>query len=108
VELLVNGYPVEKKEIEADGKWTNLKFNYTITKSSWIAVRIYQSSHTNPIFVIVDGKPILEKKSAAWCRKAVDQCWKMKNAAFKPGEVEDAKQGYDHARKVYDEMLSQN
>ncbi len=108
VELLVNGYPVEKKEIEADGKWTNLKFNYTITKSSWVAVRIYQSSHTNPIFVIVDGKPILEKKSAEWCRKAVDQCWKMKNGAFKPGELEEARQGYDHARKVYDEMLLQN
>ena len=108
VELIVNGYPVEKQEIEADGKWTNLKFNYTITRSAWVAVRVYQSAHTNPIFVIVDGKPILDKKSAAWCRAAVDQCWKMKNGAFKPGEVADAEKGYEHARKVYDKMLLGN
>lgn len=105
VELIVNGVPVEKKEIVADGKWQDLKFTYSIQKSSWVAIRIYESAHTNPIFVIVDGKPIAEKKSAQWCRDAVDQCWKMKKDQFRSEEMAAAQQGYDHARKVYDEII---
>jgi hypothetical protein len=105
VELIVNGVPVEKKEISADGMWQDIKFTYPVTKSSWVAIRVYQSSHTNPIFVIVDGKPIVEKKSVQWCRDAVDQCWKMKKEQFRSEEMAAAQQGYDHARKVYDEIL---
>ncbi|MGH2565099.1 MAG: CehA/McbA family metallohydrolase, partial [Ginsengibacter sp.] len=78
VELIVNGESVDTSEIIADGKWNELSFNYTVDHSSWIALRVYQSSHTNPIFVSVNDKPIHERKSAEWCRKAVDQCWKMK------------------------------
>jgi hypothetical protein len=105
VELIVNGTPVEKKDIVADGKWQDVKFNYSITKSGWVAVRIFQTAHTNPIFVIVDGKPIIEKKSAQWCREAVDQCWKMKKEQFRPEEMAAAQQGYDHARKTYDDLI---
>ena len=62
VELIVNGQPVETQEITADGNWKNLKFRYKINKSGWIAIRVYPSAHTNPIFVMVDGKPIRDKK----------------------------------------------
>jgi len=105
VELIVNGSPVEKKEILADGKWQDVKFTYPISKSGWVAVRIYGSAHTNPIFVIVDGKPIAEKKSAQWCREAVDQCWKMKKEQIRADEQAAAQQAYDHARKVYDDII---
>jgi hypothetical protein len=104
VELVVNGEVVETKEITADGAWNSLEFSYQIQQSGWIAVRVYQSAHTNPIFVIVDGKPIMEKKSAAWCRAAVDQCWKMKVGKFREEEIPAAKQAYDHARNVFDEL----
>ncbi|NNE77262.1 MAG: hypothetical protein HKN31_09340, partial [Pricia sp.] len=70
-----------------------------------VAVRIYQSAHTNPIFVKVDGKPIYEKKSAQWCREAVDQCWKMKSPRFKVNELQAAQKGYDYARDVYDSII---
>ena len=105
VELIVNGRPVEKQEIAADGNWQNLKFKYKIEKSSWIAVRVYPSAHTNPIFVMVDGKPIHDKKSAVWCQEAVDQCWKMKNGRIRENELDAAQKGYDHARKVYDKII---
>jgi hypothetical protein len=107
VELIVNGVPVETREITADGKWENLTFNYNIKKSSWIAMRIYQSAHTNPIFVTVDGKRIQEKKSAQWCREAVDQCWKTKSPRFRESEMEAARQGYDYARAVYDKIIQE-
>ena len=85
VELIVNGEPVDTTEITADGKLNDVTFNYPVNHSSWVALRVYPSSHTNPVFIIVDGKPIHERKSAEWCRKAVDQCWKMKQANIRSG-----------------------
>ena len=58
VEVIVNGYPVEQKEIVADGSEHELTFAVPIKQSSWVALRILASSHTNPVFVLVDGKPI--------------------------------------------------
>jgi hypothetical protein len=105
VELLVNGFPVDTTEITADGTWRNISFEYPVSRSSWLALRIYGSSHTNPIFVIVDGKPIAEKKSAEWCIQSVDQCWKTKKPAIRPSEQTAAKDAYDKARKIYEEIL---
>ena len=65
VELIVNGEPVDTMEIEADGKWKDLDFEFAIRRSSWVALRIYPSCHTNPVFVLVDKKPIHVK---AKCR----------------------------------------
>jgi hypothetical protein len=105
VELIVNGRVVETKEINANGEWQDLQFEYTVDQSSWVAVRIFPTAHTNPIFVTVDNQPILEKKSAEWCRAAVDQCWKMKSTRFRDTEMEAAQAAYDHARSVYDTMI---
>jgi len=105
VELIVNGQSVEKQQIAADGNWDNLQFKYKIQQSSWVAVRINSSSHTNPIFVIVDGKPIADKKSAVWCRDAVDQCWKTKSGSIRKDELKAARQAYDYARKAYEKVI---
>ncbi len=51
VEVIVNGYPVAKKNIVADGKLQDVSFDVKIDRSSWVAMRILPSSHTNPIFV---------------------------------------------------------
>ena len=107
VELIVNGYSVDTTEIIADGKWKDIKFTYPVTHSSWIALRVYPSSHTNPVFVIVDGKPIHERKSAEWCRQAVDQCWKMKQNNIRPDERAAAEAAYDDARKAYDKIIKE-
>jgi hypothetical protein len=107
VELILNGEPVDTTEIVADGKWQDINFNYNITQSSWVALRVLQSSHTNPIFIIVDNKPIRVKQSIEWCRKAVDQCWKMKEANIRETERKDAEGAYNEARKVYDDMMKE-
>jgi len=104
VELVVNGEAVDTMEIEADGLWKDLNFNYEARHSCWIALRVYPSSHTNPVFVIVDGKPIASKKSAEWCSKAVDQCWKMKQANIRPGERAEAEEAYKKAKAIYDKI----
>jgi hypothetical protein len=105
VELIVNGVPVQSREIVADGKWNDVTFDYRADKSAWIAVRIFPSAHTNPMFVVVDGKPIREEKSIEWCLEAVNQCWKVKSKQIRAGELDDAKRGYEHARSVYKGLL---
>ena len=104
VELVVNGKAVDTIEIEADGAWKDLNFNYQVSRSSWIALRVYPSSHTNPVFVIVDGKPIVSKKSAEWCVKAVDQCWKMKESKIRPAEKAEAEEAYKKAKLIYEKI----
>jgi hypothetical protein len=100
VELIVNGQPVDTTEITADGGWNNVSFSYPIDRSSWMALRVYPSSHTNPVFIMMDGKPIREGKSAAWCRQAVDQCWKMKQSNIREEERAAARDAYDRARNI--------
>jgi hypothetical protein len=107
VELIVNGVSVDNKEITADGSWKEVSFNYPLTASSWAALRVYPSAHTNPVFVIVNGKPIHDARSAEWCRRAVDQCWKMKRANIRATEQPAAAAAYDSARKIYDNIIKE-
>ena len=102
VELIVNGEAVERQEIDADGRVTEVKWKFTPERSSWIAVRIFPAAHTNPIFVEVDGQPIrASRKSAQWCLASVDRCWKSKSPAIRESEIADAEAAYEHARKSY-------
>lgn len=109
VELVVNGLPVEQQIIEANGDMKDLTFETPIEKSSWVALRILASAHTNPIYVLVDGKPIrASRKSAEWCRAAVDQCWSMKENAIHEEDKDAARAGYDVARKAYDAIIAES
>ncbi|MCE6990747.1 CehA/McbA family metallohydrolase [Dyadobacter sp. CY323] len=105
VELIVNGEPVDTTEITANGEVSNVKFNYQLQKSAWVALRVYPSSHSNPVFVIIDNKPIVEKKSAEWCLTALKQCWKMKEPNIRTEEKEAAKAAYESAEKVYQGLI---
>src|SRR5213078_86266 len=99
LELVVNGYPVAKKTVLADGNIQDLIFDVSIERSSWVALRILPSSHTNPIFVTIGGKPIrASRRSAEWCLKGVDQCWSQKDQFIKADEKEEAKTAYAQAR----------
>ena len=109
VEVIVNGKVAAKKELLADGKVNPMQFDLTIERSSWVAVRILPSVHTNPVFVLVDGKPIrASKRSAEWCRKAVDVCWDAKQGRIRDSERVDAKAAYDDARKRYDSIIEES
>jgi hypothetical protein len=109
VELIVNGQPAERREIEADGTVHDLTFDYKPTQSSWVALRIFPSSHTNPVFVEVDGKPIrASKKSAQWCLDAVDVCWKAKLRGMRETERDAAAAAYETARQAYRRILAES
>jgi hypothetical protein len=108
VEVVVNGYPVSSKRIDADGEMRELSFQVPIERSSWVALRILPSSHTNPIWVLVDEKPVrASARSAEWCLKSVDQCWREKEKFIKQDEAGDARAAYEHARRAYRRILSE-
>jgi hypothetical protein len=108
VEVLVNGVPVAKQEIVADGQTREVEFEVDIQRSSWVAMRILPSSHTNPMFVMVGEKPIrASRRSIEWCLKGVDQCWEQKKRFIKENEMDEAHSAYSHARAIYQTLLAE-
>ena len=107
--MIVNGSTVDKKKIVADGALRDITFDLKVERSSWVALRIPASSHTNPIFVIVGDKPIRpSRRSAEWCLKAVDQCWSQKAPKISAKERDEAAKAYEHARQVYRRILAES
>jgi len=108
VELVVNGEPVARKNVAADGQVRDVEFDVPIAKSSWVAARILPAAHTNPIFVLVDGKPVrASKRSAEWCLAAVSQCWTQKAPRIRVEELGAARKAYDQARDVYTKFIAE-
>jgi len=108
VELVVNGRVAARKEIVADGTVQDVLLDATVDRSSWLAVRILGSSHTNPIFVLVDGKPIrASRQSARWCLASVNQCWTQKAPKISKAELQEAQTAYEHARDVYTRLIAE-
>lgn len=109
VELLVNGVAVETTTLVADGEPRPIQFKTSISRSSWIALRILPSSHTHPIFTLVGGKPIrASKRSAQWCRTCVDKIWEVKSPFMRESERPAAAEAFEHARQVYDDITNQS
>lgn len=109
VEVIVNGEVVATKELVADGSVKAFDLPVQIDKSSWVAVRILPSVHTNPVFVHVDKAPIrANKKSAQWCVDAVKVCWESKQNMIRQSEREAAKVAYDKATEIYQAILKES
>lgn len=108
VEVIMNGETVARKTITADGQINSVSFDVPVRQSCWVALRIRASSHTNPVFVIVDHKPIRVRRSIEWCLKGVDQCWLQKEKLIDPREHADGVAAYEHAREVYRARLAES
>jgi hypothetical protein len=90
----------------ADGRERIVRFDHRIEKSSWVALRVFSSAHTNPVFVLVDGQPIrANHHSAQWCLRSVQQCWRSKELTYSPAERALAKQDYQQAEEVFRQIL---
>jgi hypothetical protein len=108
VEMVVNGYPVASKVVKADGDLRDVAFDVPVERSSWVALRILGTSHTNPIFIEVGGKPIrASRRSVEWCQKSVERLWTQKERHIGAAEKQDAIEAYEHARQVYRKLLAE-
>lgn len=109
VEVIVNGEVVERQLLLADGEFQAFEFEIPIEDSSWVAVRILPSAHTNPVFVHVADAPIrANKKSAQWCIDSVAACWKSKKNQIHADERDEAEQAYQAATKIYEKIRAES
>ncbi len=102
VELVVNGKAVAVKDVPGDGQEHDLQFTVDVTRSSWIAIRQFPQLHTNPVDVILDGKPIrASRQSALWCAETIKLLWKNRNKRIAQHERQTAYETYQRAIRKY-------
>jgi len=102
VELIVNGQVAATKEVPADDKSHDISFDVPIAKSSWVALRQFPQMHTNPVNVLVGGKPIrASKESAQWCIGVIEQLWRVREKQIAPGERAEAEKAFEKAKEMY-------
>jgi hypothetical protein len=102
VELVVNGKVVASKDVPADDKPHDVSFEVQVDKSSWVALRNYPQMHTNPVNVIVAGKPIrASKASAQWCGGVIEQLWRVRGPGIKEDERAEAEKTFQKALEIY-------
>ena len=91
VELIVNGRAVTSRVVPADGREHALEFEAEVERSSWIALRQFPQLHTNPVDVIVAGRPIrASRDSALWCEAAIRRLWSVRKGNIAPAERDAA------------------
>ena len=102
VEVIANGKVVAKKEVAADGSVHDLDFEVEVAESSWVAIRHFPELHTNPVNVLVGGKPIrASRASALWCVEATEQLWRNREKSIVAAERDDARATFAKAIEMY-------
>ena len=105
----MNGRVAASRAVPADGREHAMEFSAVIDRSSWVALRQFPQLHTNPVNVIVDGKPIrASRDSARWALACVDQLWRVRGGRISAGERADAEKAYDEARAVYRRIAAES
>ena len=109
VELIVNGQVAASKVVPADGKVHELRFDVSIDRSSWVALRQFPQLHTNPVNVIVGGRPIRASRSSAmWCAESVRLLWRNRRRFIREDERPDARMAYSRAINSYLSIASES
>ncbi len=109
LELVVNGKVVQSKEIAADDKVHDVSFDVNISSSSWVAIRHFPQMHTNPVNVIVAGKPIrASKASAKWCIGVIEQLWRVRGPGIKDTERAEAEKTFKKALDMYKKIADES
>jgi hypothetical protein len=102
VELVVNGKVVASTMVPADDKIHEVSFRTPIARSSWVALRHFPQMHTNPVNVLVGGKPIrASQRSALWCAGCIEQLWRARNKVIADAERGEAEATFKRAAAQY-------
>jgi hypothetical protein len=108
VEVVVNGRPVAQRKVPADGAIHDLQFEIPIDKSSWVAIREFPQLHTNPVNVIVAGRPVRASKSSArWCSETIKLLWRNRERNISAPERDEAKRTFDRAVVRYEQIAAE-
>jgi len=105
VELVINGIAVAAQQVPADGATHDLTFNASIDRSSWVALRQFPQLHTNPVNVLVGGKPIrASRASALWCIETIKQLWRSRERTIAASEREAAQAAFQQAIGQFEQI----
>ena len=108
VEIVMNGRVVAHQDVPADGRLHHLEFQVSVEQSSWIALRQFPQLHTNPVRVVVGGKPIrASRASARWCAETVRLLWDSRHHRIAENEREAAYQAYQRAIATYERRAAE-
>jgi hypothetical protein len=108
VEVVVNGRAVAAREVPADDRIHELEVAVPIEQSSWVALRQFPQLHTNPVEVIVAGRPIrASRRSAFWCAGVIEQLWRSRSRVIAPGERAEARATFDRAIEQYRQIAAE-
>jgi hypothetical protein len=109
VEVIVNGAVQSARSLVADGRTTRIDLEVDIQRSAWVALRILGSLHTQPVFVVVDGRPIrASRRSALWCVACVDFLMKIQLPRIRPSERASADAAYRTARSTFEAIAAES
>ena len=108
VELIVNGKVAATKDVTADDQEHDIAFEVPIAKSSWVALRHFPQLHTNPVPVLVGGKPIRgSRDSAKWCIGTIEKLWEVRGAGIKADERGEAEKTFQKALEMYRKIAAE-
>jgi uncharacterized protein YcbX len=108
VEIVVNGQVAASQKVPADGLVHDLRFEIPVNSSSWIALRQFPQLHTNPVNVIVAGKPIRAARSSAlWCAESVRLLWKNRQRFIAESERPAARAAYERALQNFQQRAAE-
>ena len=109
IEIVFNGRSVASRKIPADGQMHDVSFEVTVNHSGWVALRQFPQLHTNPVNVIVAGKPIrASRASARWCEQTIELLWQNRERNIAPAEREEAKKTFERARSKYRDIAAES
>jgi hypothetical protein len=107
-EIILNGEPMASRKIHADGKPAWFETEIGVKQSSWLAVRVLPSSHSNPIFISVGSKPLRASRySAQWCIDCIEVAWKRLGPRITPASQAEARAAKDHAIATFQKIRSE-
>jgi hypothetical protein len=108
VEVVVNGRAAASREVPADGGVHELRFEVEVARSSWVALRNFPQLHTNPVNVIVAGRPIRASRSSAlWCAETIRRLWSARGERIPEEERDAAKKAFDEAIAAYQRIAEE-
>jgi hypothetical protein len=109
VEVIVNGKAVHFQDIPTDDAMHQIDVPVSIGSSSWVALRQFPQLHTNPVNVIVGGKPIrASRRSALWSISCIEQLWRQRGQGISARERDEAKKTFDWAIEQYRKIAAES
>jgi len=109
LEIIVNGAVRATQVLAADGRLARVDLDLAISGSSWIALRILGSLHTQPVYVIVGGRSIrASRRSASWCAECIDMLTRMQLPRIRAEERPAAEAAYRAARSTFERIAAES